>query len=448
MAVAAVVGALDLRGVTPQDLGAFLHGGSRLLAGADPYSPVASPLFRSGHAFVYPVVAGWVLAPLSLLDRAVADGVFAAVSVVAILASCALFGHRRPLEPALILAASATVIALQMGTLNALLLLGLAVAWAGRDRAWMAGLAVAAVIVAKLFLLPALAWLVLTRRWRAAGVALIATALALGAGFALGPLSLHQYSSMLSVLSRREAAEGWSLTGLAVNLGLPSTAAQGVAVVAGVGLLGAAAWQQRRHTDERIVFAAAVVAALLVTPILWSSYLVLLAAPLLLLSRRPVPLAVGCVVSWILVIPDQVSTALVLAGLAVAAVVVVAAAVVPVASGSPPRPLTSLVPRGRRPSTPELLVATGAVVALALASPVVRSQLACVLAVLAAGAWALDLWPRPAWSTGGAARQGWRATGGAARQGSQATGGASRQGSRATGGASRQGSQATPAAPG
>ena len=50
-----------------------------------------------------------------------------------------------------VIAAEPTVRGLQLGTLNALLFLGLALAWRYRHRGWVVAVALPAVVIAKLF---------------------------------------------------------------------------------------------------------------------------------------------------------------------------------------------------------------------------------------------------------------------------------------------------------
>lgn len=427
IAAVVVVGAVSglyLSGVVAQDLGVFLHAARRLLAGADPYASVGSARFESGHGFVYPWVVGWLVAPLAPLGRQAATAVFDGASFAAIAAAMALLGRRRPLDFALIVVASTTVIAIQMGTLNPLLLFGVAVAWRLRDRALPAGLAVAAVIVAKLFLLPVLAWLVLSGRYKAAGVAAAGTAGGLLAGFVLGPLSAPAYVSMLERLSAHESGAGWSLTALGRGIGLGPAGASGLAAVAAGGVLLAAWRRRRRGAGEELLLAAGVLASLLVTPILWSSYLLLAVVPLALAGGAgelggaggvgelggvggvggaggSLGFAAYAAVSWMLVTPDSASLPEVIAGIALAATLVAAAAgpascraALSVAAQRTAQRAASGRRRAasgrRRGWKPAAGVTGGAgLVGLAVLSPALGAQAACVAAL--AGVTALSL---------------------------------------------------------
>ena len=73
---------------------------------------------------------------------------------------------------------------LALGALTSTLMLLTALAWRYRDRAALVGSFTAAAIVLKLFLWPLLAWLVITRRTRAAVLAVAGSAAACLAGWA------------------------------------------------------------------------------------------------------------------------------------------------------------------------------------------------------------------------------------------------------------------------
>ena len=318
------------------DIDVFLRAGRAVAAGRDPYPRPGSPDVYSGFAFVYPYLVAVPFVVFAWLPRAGAEALFIGLSVLAVLAACRLAGARRWSSYALVLAASSTIIGLQMGTLNAVLFAGLAAVWRVRDRPVAAGGLAALLVYSKLFLAPLPLWLLLTGRRRAAAVATGTLGVLFSLGELVSPVGLATYGDMLSVLARAEAPAGLSLTGLLMNVGLGLGPATWVARVAATALI-AACWAAGRTRgtppprtptrwagDDRLVFAAAVAAALLASPIVWSHYLLLLAAPLLVLEggERNGALATATVVSWLLVTPhlstapDIVASALVLALLA------------------------------------------------------------------------------------------------------------------------------------
>jgi hypothetical protein len=283
VALVVLIWVVYLRPVAPFDVEVFLRAGAAVGAGHDPYPPPGTAQVYSGFAFVYPYLVALPFVPLAALGGWGA-GVFVAASLAALLAGARLAGARRPRTFALLLAASCTITGLQMGTLNAMLFLGLAVAWRFRDSPATVGAVTALVVYGKLFLAPVLLFLPLTRRWAAGGVAAGALAVLFGVGEAVSPVGMPTYTQMLSALAREEAPDGLSLTGLGMNVGLGLGASTWLARAVAVCLV-AACWQGcRRSGDERLLFAGLVAAALVASPIVWSHYLVLLAVPLLIIS--------------------------------------------------------------------------------------------------------------------------------------------------------------------
>lgn len=312
--------------LAPFDLVTFLQAGRAVLHGASPYASPASPVFRSGHAFVYPLFVAWMFAPLAALPTPVAEAAYSIGSLGAILASCRLLGRQGLDVPALVLVSSTTIIGLQMGTLNAFLLLGLAGAWHWRDsRPVLAGLVLGVTATAKLFLLPVLLWPLLRRRVRLAASALTAVVVLLVCSASLGPLSPLGYVEMMVKLDAREQVVSWSLSSFLQGLGAGrGVATFGSVLVAAAGLAGL--YRRRAVMGDRQVLGALVVCSLLLSPILWSSYLLLLTVPLLLGGRDRL-LTAFALVSWAMVTPDAAPIRRVLVGVVLAALVATITAV-------------------------------------------------------------------------------------------------------------------------
>ena len=197
------------------DLDVFLRAGQAVLHGHDPYSSTHSETIRTNAAFVYPLAVAWWFAPLSAIGAS--HLLYAIASLLAIGLACWWARPGQPLIAALVLLSSAAVIGLQDGSVNPWLLLGLIAAWRWRDRPIVTGLVVAALIICKLFLWPVLGWLLLSRRYRAAGTATVVTGVVLVAGFTFGPLGSSAYASMLHVLSGLEAPHAAGLSGLLIH---------------------------------------------------------------------------------------------------------------------------------------------------------------------------------------------------------------------------------------
>jgi alpha-1,2-mannosyltransferase len=310
LVLAALIWALFVDVVPRSDLEVFLRAGSDVLHGRDPYPALDSPFLYSGRAFVYPYAAAVPFVPLSLLPFGVADVLFFLLSVAAVLFAgrlaevtdlrCYLFA----------LGAATTVRSFQVGSLNALLMLGCVVAWCYRERALASASSVAAVVVSKLFLVPLGAWFAITRRWYAVAVSAGITAVVVGLGWLLGPMGAADYLKMLSILSDHETHAGWSLHRLLIENGAgPGAARVGTALAAAAVIL--LAWlAYHRGADEVVVFAATISAALLASPIVWSHYFLLLLAPLLVARVRWFVLAAFAVACWFIAPPpgmDDVS---------------------------------------------------------------------------------------------------------------------------------------------
>ena len=173
-------------------MGFDFHGGiwnaaQDLLNGRSPYRParldaIAAHIRAGGAAPtivelpVYPPTVMLVLAPLGLLPATVANAVFVALLVPLPALALRLVGVRDLRCYAIAYACAPVLLGIEIGTLSPILMVGLAAAWRWRDRAVTVALVVCGLICLKLFLWPMVIWLAATRRWRAAGLSLAATA--------------------------------------------------------------------------------------------------------------------------------------------------------------------------------------------------------------------------------------------------------------------------------
>jgi hypothetical protein len=140
----------------------------------------------------------------------------------------------------------------------------------------IAPLAAAAVVALKLFFWPLLLWFVVTRRYRSAVVAALASAVLVlvpwaGIGFA----GLRAYPGRLSTISHVEGAYSYSLPALVHSIVASWTAAVAVASVVGVALV-ALAFVAGRRGRERDAFTLVLLAVLALTPLLEMHYIALL----------------------------------------------------------------------------------------------------------------------------------------------------------------------------
>lgn len=304
-ASAVLVWLLFVRDVGPADLMVFLRAARAVSTGITPYADPASPLLWSGHAFVYPYLTAWPFLPLAELPAVLAWGVYYVVGVLAVATSVRLTAgrHAGPVPYVVALTLEPVVRALQLGTLNPLLLLGLAVAWRFRRQAVTVTVALVSVIVAKLFLLPMLAWLVLTGRRRQAAAAAGLSALAVLVGCTLAHYDLATFVRMLSTLSAHEAVHSSSVAAHLRRLGASGGVALAVTLVLAAVVIGVGHRLSFRTGREAYTFSACLIASLVLSPIVWGHYFALLVIIPLVLGWRRSALVVTLAVSWMLSTP-------------------------------------------------------------------------------------------------------------------------------------------------
>jgi hypothetical protein len=302
---AAVVWVIFLQDFGPADLSVFVRAGRAVVHGVSPYVDPSSPAVWSGHSFVYPYLVAWCFIPFAAVPMVTAGLVYYLGSVAALVATVRMLGGPRAGAVPIVLALTAVPVvrALQLGTLNVWLLFGLAIAWRYQSKAAVVVAALTAVIVAKLFLLPMLAWLVLTRRWRAAATTAVLCVAAVMLGFGLADQSPGSFVRMLSVLSDHEAPHSSSITALVELLGASRAQATGIALLAAAVVVAAGWAQARRKQNEAYIFCGCVVASLVASPIVWAHYFtLLLLIPLTLRwQRRSQLIAWG--VTWLVWAP-------------------------------------------------------------------------------------------------------------------------------------------------
>jgi len=269
-----------VRPVRPLDLNVFLAAGRAVAHGHSPYPVLGSRHLWSGSAFVYPWLTAWIFAPAAAISSHAAALLMTVASVAAIAAGVWSLAGFRLIPFACVLFSAPTIDGLQMGTLNALLFLGVCLAWRWRDRRAWAGLVIGLLVTLKLLCWPLAVWLLLTRRWRAATFAVGTGTILLGAGWVFGPIGPGLYEHILGQLSAHETIASFGLQGLLVRWSVPVGAAQLVGLGSAAVLIAI-----MRNRGDTMIYAAAVVGALLASPVVWYHYYLLAAAPLLLVRN-------------------------------------------------------------------------------------------------------------------------------------------------------------------
>jgi hypothetical protein len=270
----------------PNDLAIFLRAAGQVVHAVSPYA------YEGDKTFAYPPFLAWLVAPLHPLSGSAAGFIWTLLSLAMVAGALWLLELRDWRCYALVFVFLFTRSAIDLGTIEPLLLLAVAAAWRWRDRVLEPAAAVAVAIVLKLFLWPLAVWLAVTRRLRAA-VAAVAGAVALGlvSWAAIGFAGIGDYAGVLRRLANAESTSSYSVVALGVRAHLPLLGARIIAVLAGLALLAAAAWvarDERRTVRDRDVatLALALAAALAASPIVWVHYFLLLLVPLALARPR------------------------------------------------------------------------------------------------------------------------------------------------------------------
>jgi alpha-1,2-mannosyltransferase len=265
---------------------AFLPASHAVVHGHSPYSAVTSEAVRQGYAYLYPPLAAYLLAPLTLLPALAAETVATILAAACVPATLRVLGVRDWRCYAVAFLWMPIIAGIQSANVTLPMVLGLALIWRYRDRTAVAALVTGLVIALKLFFWPVLLWLVATRRYRTAALSAVASALLVlvpwaGIGFA----GLRGYPHLLSTVASREGPDSYSLAAL-VHFVLPSwTASNAIEILAGVGVLVLALVAGRRGRD-RDAFALAILGILALTPLLEIHYFAALVVVVALYRRR------------------------------------------------------------------------------------------------------------------------------------------------------------------
>jgi Glycosyltransferase family 87 len=308
----AIIGASFVRGPFLYDFnGGLYQAGNAIVNGRSPYHATyverRASLNRSHGSDaavlsvpVYPPPVLLAAVPFSLLPYRVAGVLFTVLSIAGLIGGLYFLGARDWRCFGVAFASWPVLHGLMLGGLTPVLVLAVGLAWRWRTRVAATGLAVAAVITAKLFPWPLFFWLVTTRRLRAA--ALVAAMVIIGtisAWAAIGFAGMSDYPHMLAGLDSLSAGAGVSLVAGLLAVGLHATVAHILALTVASMVL-VAAWLARRSPDaDRRAMGLAVVAALIASPIAWPHYFALLFVPIALSSPRLSPLWFAPLLAWL-----------------------------------------------------------------------------------------------------------------------------------------------------
>ena len=271
------------------DYQAYAHAAQRLLEGRPLYDSNVD--VAGGFAiYLYPPPFALAVVPFTFLPGSVGTWAWLGALVAAFLAGTAILPVRPSVRWAVILLAALSfpfLYSVKLGQVGPLLYLCFAVGWRSLDRPVGLGLAVAAGALAKVQPGLLFGWMLLTRRWRAILVGLVACgAAAVIATLITGAATWMDYLVLLGRVSQpvptpknmTPGAVAWR-AGASLEI---ATAIQWAAVIATVAIT-LFAWLRR---DAATGFVVGMVASQLVSPLLWDHYAMLLLLPVALLLER------------------------------------------------------------------------------------------------------------------------------------------------------------------
>jgi hypothetical protein len=271
------------------DYQAYAHAAQRLLAGRQLYGPNVD--VAGGFAiYLYPPPFALAFVPFTLLPGSLGTWAWLGVLVVAFLVGTAILPVRPGVRLAIVLLAAVSfpfLYSVKLGQVGPLLYLCFAIGWRALDRPVGLGLAVAAGALTKVQPGLLFGWILLTRRWRALVVGLVACAGAAAiATLITGVATWTDYAALLGRVSQpvttpknmTPGAVAWRV-GASLDA---ATAIQWAAVVATLAIT-LFAWLRR---DAATGFVVGVVASQLVSPLLWDHYAMLLLLPVAMLLER------------------------------------------------------------------------------------------------------------------------------------------------------------------
>src|SRR5437868_9329024 len=236
-------------GYHPFDFHTFWHSGRDVLHGHSPYSSSLPAVAHkeSFRPFVYPAPAAIAMVPFSALPYGIADALWFVLGYAAIVGALRLLGVRDWRCYGAVLAWPAVWSSFINGAISAFLVLGCAALCRYRDRAYVAGTIVAALVVFKLYLWPLGVWLLVTKRWRATATSVALAAASTLAGWALiGFAGFRGYPHVLGRLTELVGPNSYSPYALFRSLGAAPALSQLLMFACGGAVLALAARRAER----------------------------------------------------------------------------------------------------------------------------------------------------------------------------------------------------------
>jgi hypothetical protein len=283
-----------------QDFMAIRAGARDVLNGVSPY-PSADPV-AIAHAthLVYPPLIAYLFVPFALLPYTVSAALYLCLALGAVALSLRLLCVRDWRCYGLTFLWFPVVATFPVGAIGPFLMLLVALLWRYRERPFVLAPLVAITMTLKLFLWPLALWLVATRRWRAALLAVPLTAVALLLPFLpLGFGVLRSYPHVLRAVDNVFGPISFSSHAFLNALGAGGSVGSAVTAFVAVGLVAWIVWLGTKPDGDRLALSAAVFAALLTSPIVWVHYYGLLLIPIALARPRLSALWFAPMVFWV-----------------------------------------------------------------------------------------------------------------------------------------------------
>ncbi len=259
-----------------------------LLAWENPFPEPGTTELGEGKNLIWPPIAAFLVAPLTLLGPEAADWTIALLGLACFMISLRLVGVRDWRVYGVFALWPSVIGEIRTSHLTPILCLLAALAWRYRDRAFAPGLAIGLAGAIKFFLWPLGVWLLAIGRRSAA---LTAVAVAGASVLLVLPFTgLDDYARTLLELGRTFDQESYNPYGLLVQSGAPSEVGRAVTFVLGAALL-VGCWRWRS-------LALAVAAALILSPIVWLDYYAVASIPLAAVRPRLSPVWFAPLATW------------------------------------------------------------------------------------------------------------------------------------------------------
>ena len=273
----------------PHDFIAYDAAARHLLAGEPLYDTTATATGGLG-LFLYPPSFALLMLPVVLVPTNVAAPIWMVSLIVVAVIAVWLMPVSRLVRWVLTLMLGLSyplIDALAQGQVGPLILLLFALGWRAMDRPTILGTALGLGATIKLQPAVSIGWALLTRRYRAAAIAIgLAGALELVATVIVGPGAWADLACVLARTNQPITTEhSVGIARAAWELGLSSELAQGLYVTSLV-LAGAAVVAAVRRGSAVSSYLVAAVASQLLSPVVWAHYAIVLFLPVAWLVSR------------------------------------------------------------------------------------------------------------------------------------------------------------------